>query len=113
MAASRQLSLTWMLFIHADAGSIQIDKLIAEFGCVKEYAYVYHEPWAIKPHFHLYLELMDPRSTLQIKEKFNPLLAHPNVDKRPSVEYLLRDSAPEDVVASFNVSKYVNKGGAV
>ena len=96
-----------MLFIHSDAGSKPIDKLLAELGCVKEYAYVYHEPWAMKPHFHVYLELADPRSTKQIKDIFNPLLAHPNVDKRHSVEYLLKDSAPKDVVASFNVGEYL------
>lgn len=111
MAASLQLSLTWMLFIHSDAGSKQIDKLLAELGCVKEYAYVYHEPWAMKPHFHLYLKLSELAPASYIKKHFGALLVYPGETEANAIRCLLKDSEPSDVNANFSIQKYIDERG--
>lgn len=103
MAATRQISLSWMLHIPVDPNSRPIGELIAECEQIESYAYVYHEPFKMRPHYHLYLKLKDPLSAKEIRERFNPLLAYPGVSQSLEIEYMLRTSDPGDVVANFSI----------
>lgn len=113
MAMYGQISLSWMLHIPIEANSRPIEELLAECKGVERYAYVRHEPFRMRPHYHLYLRLSDPLSLRYIREKFNPLIAYPGEQEEPAVRYLLKDSAPGDVVANFSINKYLKKEGDV
>ena len=111
MAMYGQISLSWMLHIPVEPNSRPIEELLAECKSVERFAYVRHEPWGMRPHYHLYLKLSDPLAFKYNKEKFNPLLAHPGDRESDAIMYLLKDSAPRDVVTNFSIKKYLPKEG--
>ena len=107
----QQLHLSWMLHIPVDSGSRQIDDLLSECKGVERFAYVYHEPWGMRPHFHLYLKLSDLAPASYIKKHFGALLAYPGETEANAIRYLLKDSEPRDVKANFSIQKYIDERG--
>lgn len=107
----QQLHLSWMLHIPVDSGSRQIDDLLSECKGVERFAYVYHEPWGMRPHFHLYLKFSDLAPASYIKKHFGALLAYPGETEANAIRYLLKDSEPSDVKANFSIQKYIDERG--
>ena len=97
-----QLHLSWMLHIPVEPNSRPIEELLAECNDVERYAYVYHEPWGMRPHFHLYLKLSTLATASYIKKHFGALLAYPGETEGNAIRYLLEDSDPGDVKANFS-----------
>ena len=105
------LHLSWMLHIPVEPNSRPIEELLAECNDVERYAYVYHEPWGMRPHFHLYLKLSTLATASYIKKHFGALLVYPGESEANAIRYLLKDSEPGDVKANFSIQKYIDERG--
>ena len=98
------------ILIVDDVPEIEVRRIIDSYNQVRSWAFVHHSRHIngeiVKPHFHIYVELICSVDVLALASVFNvhPSQIQPVISKASLIKYLVSQSSLYDIQASFNVA---------